>query len=348
MRIGVLTFHRCINYGSYWQARCLVEGLRNLRHDAVLLDHRSAQIDLAEWRCALSPVPGDRSGREAYGRKVRAFFQAFDQLPQSLPFELEHPHGLGSLDLVVVGSDEVWNMMHPWYGGRDLFYGRGFDSRLVAYAASCGNQVAGAPLPTRYKQLLRGFSQIAVRDENSRRIVADAIQKQPELVLDPCLQFSGSIVTARSLETTPYVGVYGHSFPSWFSQMVRNWADTHGLRLVSLGYRNAWTHHEWIDAGPLEFPGFIAGAAAVVTNFFHGCVFSLVNCKPFICAPSEYRNNKVRDLLGLVHASDRLVANLPEPAILDDLLEQPAGARTQTKIARLREISSRYLDHALQ
>ena len=24
-RIGVLTFHRCINYGSYWQARCLVE-----------------------------------------------------------------------------------------------------------------------------------------------------------------------------------------------------------------------------------------------------------------------------------------------------------------------------------
>ena len=25
---GVLTFHRCINYGSYWQARCLMEGLR--------------------------------------------------------------------------------------------------------------------------------------------------------------------------------------------------------------------------------------------------------------------------------------------------------------------------------
>ncbi len=28
LRVGVLTFHRCINYGSYWQARCLVEGLR--------------------------------------------------------------------------------------------------------------------------------------------------------------------------------------------------------------------------------------------------------------------------------------------------------------------------------
>jgi hypothetical protein len=49
-RIGVLTFHRCINYGSYWQARCLVEGLRERGHDAVLLDHNSACTNVAEWR----------------------------------------------------------------------------------------------------------------------------------------------------------------------------------------------------------------------------------------------------------------------------------------------------------
>ena len=52
-KIGVLTFHRCINYGSYWQARCLVEGLRARGHDAVLLDHDSPQVNRAEWRCAL-------------------------------------------------------------------------------------------------------------------------------------------------------------------------------------------------------------------------------------------------------------------------------------------------------
>ena len=47
-RIGVLTFHRCINYGSYWQARCLTEGLRRRGHDAGLLDHRSARVNRAE------------------------------------------------------------------------------------------------------------------------------------------------------------------------------------------------------------------------------------------------------------------------------------------------------------
>jgi hypothetical protein len=27
-KLGILTFHKCINFGSYWQARCLAEGLR--------------------------------------------------------------------------------------------------------------------------------------------------------------------------------------------------------------------------------------------------------------------------------------------------------------------------------
>src|SRR4051794_6038384 len=55
-RIGVLTYHRCINYGSYWQARCLAEGLRARGHDAVLLDHHCAWATRAEWRCALQPL----------------------------------------------------------------------------------------------------------------------------------------------------------------------------------------------------------------------------------------------------------------------------------------------------
>ena len=65
VKIGVLTFHRCINYGSYWQARCLVEGLSALGHHAELLDHASARVDRTEWRCALRPVPGQTGDRAA-------------------------------------------------------------------------------------------------------------------------------------------------------------------------------------------------------------------------------------------------------------------------------------------
>src|SRR5947209_1980848 len=93
-KVGVLTFHRCINYGSYWQARCLVEGLRARGHDAVILDHRSRRADAAEWKCALQPVlPAwvPRRDRLRYAVKMLRFFRAFASLPLSPPFALENP-----------------------------------------------------------------------------------------------------------------------------------------------------------------------------------------------------------------------------------------------------------------
>ncbi len=346
-RIGVLTFHRCINYGSYWQARCLVEGLRDLGYSAVLMDHRSPEVDRAEWRCALAPVPGERGDRESYVRKARAFFEAFEQLPQSRTFPLDHPENAETFDRIVVGSDEVWNLRHPWYGGHDIFYGKGFASPLASYAASFGNQDAGGQLSPYFADLLRSFSAIAVRDQNSRRIVAEALEDEPALVLDPCLQFPAVLPRGDTDVDAPYIAVYGHSFPSWFGSAVRDWAERRGLTLISIGYRNDWAHRQWIAAGPLDFPGFIAGASAVATNFFHGCVFSLVNGKPFVCAPSDYRNNKVRDLLSLVRAPERLVSGALDPHAIGGLLGRPTSLETAAEISRLRHVSSRYLDHAL-
>src|SRR5215207_7649203 len=103
MKIGVLTFHRCINYGSYWQARCLVDALRARGHHAVLLDHRSRKVNIAEWKCALRPVRlarGPASDQPLYARKARKFFSALDALPHSPHFELNEPEGLENLDLV--------------------------------------------------------------------------------------------------------------------------------------------------------------------------------------------------------------------------------------------------------
>ena len=60
-KVGVLTFHKCINYGSYWQARCLVEWLLARGHDAELLDHDCACVRRAEAKCALQPKLPERT-----------------------------------------------------------------------------------------------------------------------------------------------------------------------------------------------------------------------------------------------------------------------------------------------
>jgi hypothetical protein len=348
--VGVLTFHRCINYGSYWQARCLVEGLRRRGLDAVLIDHHSARGNRAEWRCALSPhlpAPTRSGDRAAYARKARRFLAAFERLPLSPPLSLDAPDKAEAYDLVLVGSDEVWNLRHPWYGGAPLFYGVGAPGRrLAAYAASFGNQPASDLLDAGRAALRRRFEAISVRDDNSRALVRAALGRDPALVLDPCLQFPPKS-PGPTAEFSDSVLVYGHGFPDWFKTGVRAAAEAAGLRLVSFGYRNDWADAQRLDAGPEAFPAAIAGAAAVATTFFHGCVFALLHGRPFVAAASDYRANKVRSLVRLVGAEDRLAEAGTSPAAYHAALGTPLPAAVGRRIAALRTRSDAWLDHVL-
>src|SRR5947207_1911852 len=92
-KIGILTFHRSINYGSYWQARCLVDWLRDRGHNAVIIDHSSRRTLAAELRCALRPHlpnPTCTDDLPSYKRKIRSLRDACDRLPISEKFDIEH------------------------------------------------------------------------------------------------------------------------------------------------------------------------------------------------------------------------------------------------------------------
>ncbi|OWK30890.1 polysaccharide pyruvyl transferase family protein [Sphingomonas mucosissima] len=376
-KVGVLTFHRSINYGSYWQARCLVEGLRARGLAAELLDHRSRRVEWREARNAFQPtlpVRTDPGHFAALGRKTRALIAAVDALPLSPAFPLEDPAQSPHYDTVVVGSDEVWNFRHPWYSGASIFFGDGLHAdRLVSYAASVGNHDAADGIDTAWLNRLRRFHAISVRDENSRALLADLSAERAEqsratgeersapgmslddarhertgvpLVLDPCLQFPEIIPDAATPAGERYAIVYGHSFPAWFTTQLRRWADRTGTRLVTLGYPSAIADDARIDASPADFSALIAGAAAVATNFFHGCVFAIRHNRPFVCAASPYRRNKVQDLTRILGLEDHLVSEgLSDAAFADRLAALPPGLAD--RLAAARAASTRFLDHAL-
>jgi hypothetical protein len=342
-RLGVLTFHRCINYGSYWQARSLVAGLRERGWDAVLLDHHSEYVNRREWRCGLRPVleAGSRYKAE-YRQKVAAFQSEFCDMPLSEPFPLHEPEKMQPFDTIVVGSDEVWNLAHPWYGQCPLFYGDGLRAeRLVAYAASFGNFAAGWQLHPWWAEKLQQFSSMSVRDLNSRRIVRNALGVQPSVTLDPCLQFSHPLEGAWRGPGGSYLAVYGHDFSEEFARRVQAFAKGRGLATVSIGYANEWADEQWIEAGPHDFAHFMARAEAVATNFFHGCVFALREGKPFACEAMPYRAIKVRDLLALVGASRHLSGQVEER------LGESPRPEIRENIECLRDRSEAFLEAAL-
>ena len=351
LKIGVLTFHRCINYGSFWQARGLAEGLKKRGHDAVLLDHHSGRVNFREWKCALrptwpTPVPIEDYAR--YRHKTEKFFAAFESLPMSPQFDLENPEAMDEYDVVVVGSDEVWNLRHPWYAGSTLFYGVGLRApRLVSYAASFGNFDASEGLSEDWIERLRCFDAISVRDANSSAIIENALGFAPISVLDPCLQFPIELEDEAPHLEGPYVAVYGHNFSPGFSQNVQRWADERGCRLLSIGYRNDWADEQQIEAGPHQFARLMKNAQAVATNFFHGCVFALRFGKPLVCETTSYRFHKVRDLMTTVGGQAHLMNEDSPFSDYAARLDQPLDAQIERNITALRESSDAFLDAAL-
>ena len=136
-------------------------------------------------------------------------------------------------------------------------------------------------------------------------------------------------------------------FPAWLRTAVRRWSRKAGLPLVSVGYFNGWADEQRVSAGPLEFASLVAGAQAVVTNFFHGCVFAMLYGKPWAAHPSDYRSIKIPDLASMLGAEDRLVDEATSEASLEDLLSTPLRASVASRIAERRERSDAFLDAAL-
>lgn len=351
LKIGILTFHRCINYGSYWQTRCLVEGLRSRGHQAEILDHHSGRVNVAEWKCAMRPIlptPSPASDYILYKKKIKKFFNGINSLPLSPPFRLEHPQQMNEYDMVVVGSDEVWNLSHPWYGYYPIFYGDGVRARrLVSYAASFGNYDVTWKPDQEWVDKLRRFEKISVRDENSKIIIKRTLGFEPETTLDPCLQFPVRYQARDREFREPYIAVYGHNFSQYFIRDIRKWAEKNKMPLISVGYRNDWADRQWLTASPDEFAAFMNQAEAVITNFFHGCVFALVNSKPFVSGFTPYRSNKVMDLLKKTGCQKRLITESRPAGVYHRLLTQPLGEKTRQRIAALKKKSDAYLDRAL-
>jgi len=349
-KIGVLTFHRCVNYGSYWQARCLLGWLERRGRSAALLDHMSDAVRRAELRCALSPALPSATRSDdipRYVRKIRAFRRAVQELPRTAPFPLDQPHNSEPCDLVIVGSDEVFNLDHPWYGGWPLFFGEGVPrQRLAAYAASFGNYQRGC-IGAPWRDWFSNFEAISVRERTGLRILDEAGLAASELALDPCLLCPPDQRDAGAIGAEArYLAVYGHSFPDWFARRMLSWSRERGLRLVSIGYRNDWADDQRIDADPDAFRMLMSNAAAVATNFFHGCVFALINKKPFACAASAYRSNKVRDLADLLGAGRHLVSE-SAPHDIDAALEASPEPAVYERITAMRASSEAFLDRVL-
>ena len=152
------------------------------------------------------------------------------------------------------------------------------------------------------KQYCERFTAVSVRERNAADILKQHLSKKVETVLDPTLlldrQDWESIIGERIINKK-YVFVYFLGKTEPYKKAVTEFSAERNYEVVYIPYMSSEKEkdyiHEWHDfreAGPIEFLNLIRNAEYVVTDSFHGTVFSILFEKNFAALKRFKKNEK--------------------------------------------------------
>jgi hypothetical protein len=325
MKIGIITFHRAVNYGAVLQAYAL---RRVLGYDnADIIDYRNPLIE--KLYCPWRPVrPFTPRNIAAYlinipiklvkNRAFRGFLKRFAGAGgRAVKNNAELLSLNGSYSAFVTGSDQVWNHDRS---GFDETYFLGFadEGKKFSYAASFGFSSLDDKYAARYRELLQSYSAISVREEQGSGIVEKLLGSRAEVVLDPTLLLDGNDwadISGKSGIKTPgrYILLYVFELTQNLREFVLRLSDETGLSIIwvqaSLS-RRLEKAKKLYCASPEDFLKLFQNASYVVTNSFHGLAFSLNFNREFFIEllPEQYGvNSRLEDLISRYKLADRAI-----------------------------------------
>ncbi|MBQ2202357.1 MAG: polysaccharide pyruvyl transferase family protein [Clostridia bacterium] len=356
MKIGTMTFFGSHNYGSVLQAYALQQFIVDLfQQHRIPCEYRIIGFRSAQQQALYLPPKADSPKNVVkrlmylpYKRKIDRQHDKFERFiaerlfvtePFSDPSAL--PERAADFDVLLSGSDQVWNVRAKDFSYAYLFDGCG--GKKISYAASLG------PLPIdrsrfdaeRYAGLLRAFASVSVRETQSREALG-AFLDEERIALMPDPVFLLSAEEWRKLESEPYPDRYILFYclePSKAQiRLAKRAAKQLGLPVVITGYRNK---NDWMnpfvklyDAGPCDFLSLIDRAALVLTSSFHGTAFSLIFGKPFL-AIDGMADARIRDLLTRFGAERNGIAadarEISVPPVMKDAETVICGERAKAR-----------------
>lgn len=255
-----------------------------------------------------------------------------------------------NFDAIIVGSDQVWREDYsPCITDYFLtFLPAGDPVRRLAYAASFGketNFISPSSLPLCIQGIQR-FNAVSVREHSGLRIARQTFGIDAALTLDPTLllspeEYLGLIqpahrtfprhITSYILDPTPEKTAIADIA-----------AQTKNLPLVSLSIDTRPPH----ILRPVEFwLSAISSAEFVITDSYHGAVFSIIFQRSFIVIANTHRGiDRFKTLLNPLGLTNRLIDQSTHPATIRQLLSTPIDfTAIHARLESLRAQSSRWL-----
>jgi len=365
MKVGILSMQRVYNYGSLLQAYALKRTIENMGHECHFLDikegvqlacHAQAkntlQNGIVQWRMKKFKNQGIKAfigyfHRKSYRRKFKSSYFNLLGLPKNLEPD-------GYFDTVVIGSDEVFNFAQKtWWGYSNQLFGEEINARkILTYAASFGwTRMEDILINGLSEQITKALSNIAcfsVRDENSQKIIKRLTGKNACLNTDPTLLYDFNEEIDEKFTLKNYVVLYsyaGRTDSKDEIKAIRKFAKSHKKKLISVGYYHFWCDKNIIP-DPFDVLNYFIHADYIITDTFHGTVFSIKFHKRFCSIIRDTNEEKISHLLKHFNLSSRIATSVGQ---ITGILQTPIDfTQTEDIIVKEKEKALNYLETGLK
>ena len=343
MKIGILTLPFNNNYGGFLQAYALTTVLKRMGHDVWFIDlQRKIQRNVLKihWdfikgfikRYILrkdnfySIIPSKENRYNELNRIVtwqytRPFVDKY-LCPKISPVysskELKYLIDTIHFDVFISGSDQIWRPKFMSYFLKTTFFDflDGRKEKRIVYAASFGVDEWEYPpeLTKECAELTQKIDAVSVREKSGVALCKQFLGRDAQWVLDPTMlldkeDYIALIENAQIKQSAGDLFCYLLDKTDEKQKATDRMAKQLSLTTFCMERRDNYTNLEDRIVEPVEtwLRGFY-DAKFVITDSFHGLVFSIIFNKPFFCFANEKRgNNRIVSLLDLFGLGNRMV-----------------------------------------
>lgn len=361
-RISVITLHAVINYGSALQSYATQKIFESLGLEANIVDYRRTPIlkksisDILQSDMSIvSKIkyilikPSSDKGRKIFDEFLE---KMINQTSQRYTYDEDFEKYPIDADIYCTGSDQVWNS--GWHNGTPKPFYLSFapvDKKKIAFSASFGKSELEDWEKSEVKKLLSTYDAISIRESSGVQIAKDLGFDNVVHILDPTMVIDPKYwneLSEERLVKKEYVLVYQLCNNDKFDKYAAKFAKKKGLKLIRIctRYDQIRKSGHGIVLPPIEgFLSLIRHAEYVLTDSFHGTVFSITFHKQFVDFYPNAYGSRLESIVKMTGLEERLITDFTNFEIADKIIDYE---RVDSIISEKRKEGMEFLRNAIK
>lgn len=342
-KVGIVTIYNNENCGSYLQAVALYNFIESNGYDVYFVKNKLYKVDGFPHKI-LKVI------KSLFRLKIKnALYLIKSYYTFWILRKKYKVTNSQNTSLRIYGSDTIWNINGKSFGPEwKHYWGYDFAGKKIAYSPSIGPAHIDDILAKQSLcQCLKSFDYISVRDDATEELVQKALNiENVKRTVDPTMLMPISFYERFINKTINERYILFYCFEKIdqdIMEIIKSYADKNGLKIYGFGYALSKCDKR-LSFYPVDMMTYYSSAQLIVTNTFHGNVFSILFNKNFINI--EAGKNKITDLLKTFNLSARTIKNTSElGSIIDEYINY---TDVNSKLEELRSDSGNYLINAVE